>query len=83
MQQNKKYISRLSESITVFNNSNKINIIKKMIDKNINSPETSSIGRLFDGVSALLGLIQEVSFEGEAAINLENIYKYFNILFNN
>lgn len=44
-----------------------------MIDKNINSPETSSIGRLFDGVSALLGLIQEVSFEGEAAINLENI----------
>ena len=46
-----------------------------MIDKNINSPETSSIGRLFDGVSALLGLIQEVSFEGEAAINLENISK--------
>lgn len=64
-----KYIEYVPKHI----NSNKINIIKKMIDKNINSPETSSIGRLFDGVSALLGLIQEVSFEGEAAINLENI----------
>ena len=65
---NDEYIKYVPKHIN-----NKTNIIKKMIDKNINSIETSSIGRLFDGISAMLGLIQEVSFEGEAAINLENI----------
>lgn len=50
-----------------------VNIIKSMIDKEINSPKTSSIGRLFDGVSSILGVIDKVTFEGEAAINLENI----------
>ncbi|MDU3722067.1 carbamoyltransferase HypF [Clostridium celatum] len=47
--------------------------IKKMIDKNINSPETSSIGRLFDGISSLIGFNSNISFEGEAAIYLQNI----------
>ena len=50
-----------------------VSVIKNIIDKKINSPETSSIGRLFDGISALIGLIEEISFEGEAAIILENI----------
>ena len=49
------------------------NIIKTMIDKKINSPKTSSMGRLFDGVSAILGFTSTITFEGEAAINLENI----------
>ena len=44
-----------------------------MIDKNINSPETSSIGRLFDGISSLIGFNSNISFEGEAAIYLQNI----------
>ena len=52
--------------------SRSISVIKNIIDKKINSPETSSIGRLFDGISALIGLIEEISFEGEAAIILEN-----------
>jgi hydrogenase maturation protein HypF len=46
-------------------------IIKNMLDKNINSPLTSSVGRLFDGVASILGIQQRVSFEGEAAMQLE------------
>lgn len=49
------------------------NTIKVMVDRKINSPKTSSMGRLFDGVSAILGFNNSISFEGEAAIYLENI----------
>lgn len=49
----------------------KIRIITDMIKKKINSPLTSSLGRLFDGVSAILGLRHKVSFEGQAAMELE------------
>jgi hydrogenase maturation protein HypF len=52
-------------------NRNKWIIIKKMIDKGLNSPLTSSSGRLFDAVSALVGVRQEVYYEGQAAIELE------------
>lgn len=38
----------------------------------INAPETSSIGRLFDGIAALAGGPSKISYEGEAAIWLEN-----------
>ena len=50
---------------------NKVRIIKEMIVKGINSPLTSSIGRLFDGVAAILGIRNQVSFEGQAAMALE------------
>jgi len=49
----------------------KLVIIRQMIDKAINSPLTSSCGRLFDSVAALLGLRHTVSFEGQAAAELE------------
>ncbi|WP_028864774.1 carbamoyltransferase HypF [Psychromonas aquimarina] len=45
--------------------------IQKMLLNNINSPLTSSAGRLFDGISSLLDLVQINSFEGEAAMRLE------------
>jgi len=46
-------------------------ILAQMIARHINSPQTSSLGRLFDAVAALLGLRSEVMYEGQAAIELE------------
>lgn len=45
--------------------------LKKMLDRGINSPLTSSSGRLFDAVSALVGIRKEIYYEGQAAIELE------------
>lgn len=42
-----------------------------MIERKINCPMTSGLGRLFDGVSALVGLYSRVRFEGQAAMALE------------
>lgn len=44
-----------------------------MMKKDINSPKTSSMGRLFDAVAYILGFNKKITFEGEAAIYLENI----------
>ena len=49
----------------------KIETIVEMIEKKINSPYTSSLGRLFDGVAAMIGLREAVAFEGQAAMELE------------
>jgi len=49
----------------------KIEIILDMIKKKINSPMTSSMGRLFDGVASIAGIRQHISFEGQAAMELE------------
>ena len=46
-------------------------LLRQSIEQNINTPLTSSAGRLFDGVSTLIGLCHENSFEGEAAMALE------------
>jgi len=46
-------------------------ILAAMIEKGINTPLTSSVGRLFDGIAALVGLRHTVSFEGQAAMELE------------
>jgi len=46
-------------------------ILTAMIEKGLNAPLTSSMGRLFDGIAALLGLRNSVAFEGQAAMELE------------
>lgn len=47
--------------------------LRSMITSGTNSPQTSSMGRLFDAVSSLLGLRNAVNYEGQAAVELEAI----------
>jgi len=49
----------------------KISVVTQQIVKQINSPLTSSVGRLFDAVSSLTGLCSVIEYEGQAAIRLE------------
>ncbi len=46
-------------------------LIRAMLIKGVNSPVTSSVGRLFDAVASIIGLRQRASFEGQAAMDLE------------
>ena len=48
-----------------------IDVIKNQIDKGINATLTSSMGRLFDAVSALIGVRDVIEYEAQAAIDLE------------
>ena len=48
-----------------------IDLIKQQLKKGINSPPTSSAGRLFDAISALAGVRGEIDYEAQAAIELE------------
>lgn len=47
--------------------------IERMIRRRLNSPEATSVGRWFDAVAALSGLRDTISFEGQAAMELESI----------
>jgi hydrogenase maturation protein HypF len=51
----------------------KIDVILGMMEKGVNTPLTSSLGRLFDSVAALVGLRDTVTYEGQAAMELEMI----------
>ncbi len=46
-------------------------VLTQMLQRGLNAPITTSAGRLFDGVAALIGLHQQVTFEGQAAMALE------------
>jgi hydrogenase maturation protein HypF len=52
-----------------------LTIVRQQVEKNLFAPLTSSMGRLFDAVAALAGVRTEVTYEAQAAIELETLSK--------
>jgi hydrogenase maturation protein HypF len=48
-----------------------LTVLKSMLNQQLNTPMTSSMGRLFDAIAALINLCHRASFEGQAAMQLE------------
>ncbi len=63
--------ARYGEDYPIMNRGGEASMVCEVIEKKINCPETCSIGRLFDGVAAILGVAESVSAEAEAAMLLE------------
>lgn len=69
------YIARLDQF--------QVGVILKQIEKKVNTPLASSMGRLFDAVASIINLKDSVNYEGQAAMELESVisstddyYKY-------
>lgn len=63
--------SKIDVPVNHYMSIQELNVFNTMASRKINSPMTSSIGRLFDGISSLLGICHKVEYEAQAAIELE------------
>jgi hydrogenase maturation protein HypF len=63
----------LAEQLLANVESEKIRMVFRMIEKRVNSPLTSSTGRLFDAVASLIGVCQMNTYEGQAPMELESL----------
>jgi len=65
-------------SIEVFRKTERasFDLVRKMLEKNINTPLTSGAGRLFDAIAALTGLCHKATFDSEAPMRLESSVKH-------
>ena len=52
-----------------------LRVLRRQIDSDLNAPLTSSMGRLFDAVASLIGVRNDVTYEGQAAIEMEVLSK--------
>ncbi len=66
-----EFVNHFPESLVDKFSSKELSIIKKLLSQKINSPQTSSVGRVFDAVSSLLNICQISNYEGQAAMQLE------------
>jgi len=64
------FTTELSHLLSAFSEQ-ELKLLRQSLKAQLNTPYTSSVGRLFDGVSSLIGLCQLNSFEGQAAMLLE------------
>ncbi|MGB5965699.1 MAG: carbamoyltransferase HypF [Sulfurimonadaceae bacterium] len=51
-----------------------LTLLHKAYENSINVIKTSSLGRVFDGVASLLGIVHKLSYEGESGLKMEQYY---------